>query len=122
MAVACHREARVQHPFIERRQDRRADPILATLVDVAIAYRENLGGQVAEAFMRETGVPAALAQRVLERSASRRTTVPRRRASRPVWDTAADRRQGDGVLALAEGRPDAAAQAMPGASAAPTPT
>lgn len=89
-------------PFMERQQDRRADPILATLVDVAIAYRENLGCRVAEAFMRETGVPAALAQRVLDGSASQRATVPRRWASRPVHDLAPDRRQGTGVLPLPE--------------------
>lgn len=73
-----YKEAAVKHPFVERRQERRVDPVLATLVDVAIAYRLNLGDRVAAAFMRETGVPSHLAQRVLEGSATMRTTSPRR--------------------------------------------
>jgi len=76
----------VIHPFVERKQERRADPILATLVDVAIAYRENLGVRVAEAFLRETGVPGPLAQRVLDGSARTRSTMPRRWAPRPLQD------------------------------------
>ena len=68
----------MRHPFVQRRPERRADPILSTLVDVAIAYRENLGARVAEAFLRETGVPGPLAQRVLDGSAKTRTTTPRR--------------------------------------------
>jgi len=74
------------HPIVERKQERRADPILATLVDVAIAYRENLGTRVAEAFLRETGVPGPLAQRVLDGSARTRSTMPRRWAPRPLQD------------------------------------
>ena len=70
----------MKHPFVERRQERRVDAVLATLVDVAIAYRVNVGDRVAEAFMRETGVPAHLAQRVLDGSATVRTTAPRRHA------------------------------------------
>ncbi|MFC5462309.1 hypothetical protein [Massilia niabensis] len=65
--------------FRERQGDRRADPVLGALIDVAIAYRDNLGSRVAEAFLRETGVPEAVAQRVLDRSARQRTLVPRRR-------------------------------------------
>lgn len=65
----------------ERRGERRADPVLGALVDVAIAYRINLGPGVAAAFLRETGVPGTLAQRVLEGGAMLRSTVPRRRAS-----------------------------------------
>lgn len=78
----------VENALTERRGDRRADPILATLVDVAIAYRDNLGCSVAQAFLRETGVPEALVQRVLDGSASTRATVPRRRAGQalPAWD------------------------------------
>lgn len=72
------------HPFVERRQERRTDPIAATLVDVAIAYRDNLGCRVAQAFMHETGVPEALAKRVLDGSARMRSTVPRRWTARPV--------------------------------------
>lgn len=66
------------HPVVERKQERRTDPILATLVDVAIAYRDNLGVRVAQAFLRETGVPAPLAQRVLDGTARPRSTMPRR--------------------------------------------
>lgn len=73
-------------PFIERGQERRADPILSTLVDVAIAYRENVGARVAEAFLRETGVPDPLAQRVLDGSAKTRATTPRRWSPRPRQD------------------------------------
>ena len=74
----------------ERQMERRADPILATLIDVAIAYRENLGCRVAQAFLHETGVPAALAMRVLDGSASMRSTVPRRWTPRAVHDRAPD--------------------------------
>lgn len=81
---------KVEYAFIERRQERRSDPVLGALVDVAIAYRENLGGRVAEAFLRETGVPEAVALRVLERTARQRSTVPRRWTPRAVPDTAAD--------------------------------
>ena len=68
----------MKHPFVKRRQERRTDPILATLVDVAIAYRDNLGCRVAQAFLQETGVPEALAKRVLDGTARMRATVPRR--------------------------------------------
>ena len=64
--------------FVERKRERRMDPIQATLIDVAIAYRENLGCRVAESFLRETGVPDVLTQRVLDGSATRRATAPRR--------------------------------------------
>ena len=74
------------HTFVERRQERRADPILATLVDVAIAYRDNLGVRVAQAFLLETGVPGPLAQRVLDGSAKSRATTPRRWTPRPLQD------------------------------------
>jgi hypothetical protein len=74
------------HAFVERKHERRADPILATLVDVAIAYRENLGVRVAEAFLRETGVPGPLAQRVLDGSARTRATRPRRGTSRALQE------------------------------------
>lgn len=80
----------------ERRQERRVDPMLATLVDVALAYRENLGSAVAQAFMRETGVPAALVQRVLAGSARQRSGVPRRWALRGVAELPAQERTGDG--------------------------
>ena len=73
----------------ERRGDRRADPILATLVDVAIAYRDNVGSGVAQAFLRETGVPETLAQRVLNGSASMRSTIPRRRIAHALHEWAA---------------------------------
>jgi hypothetical protein len=79
----------VTHTFVERARERRADPIMATLIDVAISYRENLGGHVAEAFLRETGVPAALAQRVLDGSAGRRS-APRRLALAAQHDQARD--------------------------------
>jgi len=72
--------------FVERQQERRADPIMATLVDVAIAYRENLGVRVAEAFLRETGVPGPLARRVLDGSATKRAPTPRRWTPRPLQD------------------------------------
>ena len=61
------------------RRERRADPALGALIDVAIAYRDNLGMTVAAAFMRETRVPDAVAQRVLDRTAQQRTPSPRRR-------------------------------------------
>lgn len=93
-------------PFVERRQDRRTDPMLATLVDVAIAYRDNLGWRVAEAFMLETGVPATLVRRVLERSASQRASVPRRWAPRAVTDPLLDRRAGAGTTPLDWGSGD----------------
>ncbi|KQQ88934.1 hypothetical protein [Massilia sp. Leaf139] len=64
-------------------RERRSDPVLGALVDVAIAYRDNLGVGVAAAFMRETRVPDAVAQRVLDRTAYQRTQVPRRRLPRP---------------------------------------
>ena len=79
----------VENALTERRGDRRADPILATLVDVAIAYRDNLGFTVAQAFLRETGVPEALAKRVLDGTASARATVPRRRAGQTLSARAA---------------------------------
>ena len=75
-----------ERPFKARRKDRRADPVLGALVDVAISYRENLGCRVAEAFLRETGVPDALVRRVLDRSARQRSVVPRRRIQRAVQD------------------------------------
>jgi hypothetical protein len=69
--------------FASSRQDeRRSDAVLGAVVDVAIAYRDNLGLRVAEAFMRETRVPDAVAQRVLNRTAHQRTSVPRRRLAR----------------------------------------
>ncbi|MGJ9420592.1 hypothetical protein ACHAC9_22985 [Massilia sp. CMS3.1] len=74
----------------DRQMDRRADPILATLIDVAIAYRENLGCRVAQAFLHETGVPPALAMRVLAGSARMRATVPRRWSARAVHDLTPD--------------------------------
>ena len=80
----------MSHPFVERKQERRAEPILATLVDVAIAYRENLGCRVAAAFLHETGVPGPLAERVLDGSARMRATVPRRWAPRALHDRAPD--------------------------------
>jgi hypothetical protein len=76
----------VKDPFRERAPERRTDPILATLVDVAIAYRENLGDRVAHAFLHETGVPDALAKRVLDGSASVRATVARRRTRHTLHD------------------------------------
>ena len=72
------------------RRERRTDPVLGALVDVAIAYRDNVGMTVAAAFLRETRVPDAVAQRVLDRTAHQRTTVPRRRFVR------ADASQSDG--------------------------
>jgi hypothetical protein len=75
---------------VERRQERRADPILATLVDVAIAYRENLGAGVADAFLRETGVPAHLARRVLDGAARTRSRLPRRWAPQALYDRTPD--------------------------------
>ena len=57
--------------------------------DVAIAYRDNLGAHVAQAFMRETGVPEALAGRVLAGAATARATAPRRWSPRAVHDQAA---------------------------------
>lgn len=79
----------MKHPFIQRGRERRGDPLLATLVDVAIAYRDNLGAHVAQAFMRETGVPEALAGRVLAGAATARATAPRRWSPRAVHDQAA---------------------------------
>lgn len=73
-------------PLKERRHERRIDPMLATLVDVALAYRENLGREVAQAFMRETGVPAALVQRVLAGAARQRSGLPRRWPLRSLAD------------------------------------
>ena len=69
----------MENALVERGGERRADPVLATMIDVAIAYRVNLGWRVAQAFMREMGVPAALATQVLCGSARLRSTVPRRR-------------------------------------------
>jgi hypothetical protein len=88
---AGHEEALVKDPFKERAPERRTDPILATLVDVAIAYRENLGARVAQAFLLETGVPDALAKRVLDGSASVRAAVPRRRTRRALRDEDGER-------------------------------
>ena len=65
-----------------RQGERRSDAVLGAVVDVAIAYRDNLGLRVAEAFMRETRVPDAVVQRVLDRTAHQRTSVPRRRPVR----------------------------------------
>ena len=76
----------MDNPFVERQPERRSDPMLATLVDVALAYRENLGARVAEAFMRETGVPGPLMQRVLAGAAGQRASLPRRWAPRAVQD------------------------------------
>ena len=67
-----------QRSFTERCRERRADPVLGALVDVAIAYRDNVGRKVAEAFLRETGVPETVALRVLNRSAQQRAMTPRR--------------------------------------------
>lgn len=79
-AAAGLDEPELEYTFAARqRQDRRADPVLGAIIDVAIAYRDNLGSRVAEAFLRETGVPGAVAQRVLDHSARQRTLVPRRR-------------------------------------------
>ncbi|MFC5512326.1 hypothetical protein ACFPOU_14465 [Massilia jejuensis] len=72
----------MENALTERRGERRADPVLGALIDVAIAYRANLGPAVAAAFLRETGVPAALARRVLEGSATTRATTPRRWSAR----------------------------------------
>ncbi|MGX4641880.1 hypothetical protein [Massilia sp. SYSU DXS3249] len=85
-ATPCPEETAVEHVFVERGQDRRADPVLGALVDVAIAYRDNLGWRVAEAFLRETGVPETLAQRVFERTARQRSLVPRRWTPRAAVD------------------------------------
>jgi hypothetical protein len=74
----------VNNALIVRQGERRADPALGALIDVAISYRENLGPEVAAALLRETGVPAALAQRVLDRRATLRSTTPRRRAAPPA--------------------------------------
>jgi len=60
--------------------------MLATLVDVALSYRENLGDRVAAAFMRETGVPASLMQRVLGGGARQRAALPRRWAPRALQE------------------------------------
>lgn len=89
-------EVGVEKPFKERRQERRIDPMLATLVDVAIAYHENLGWQVAQAFMRETGVPAALVQNVLTGAARQRSCVLRRWTPRAVAEPFVDGRPGEG--------------------------
>lgn len=79
--AACLDEPEVASTFAGRKRpgDRRADPVLGAIVDVAIAYRDNLGARVAEAFMRETGVPEAVARRVLDHCARQRTLVPQRR-------------------------------------------
>ena len=74
----------MENTLIERRAERRANPVLGALIDVAVAYRQNLGPGVAAALLRETGVPAAVAQRVLDRRAVVRSTTPRRRAAQPV--------------------------------------
>lgn len=76
----------MNNPFVERQPERRTDPMLATLVDVALAYRENLGQRVAEAFMRETGVSGSLMQRVLGGAARQRAALPRRWPPRAVQD------------------------------------
>jgi hypothetical protein len=76
-----------------RQEERRCDAVLGAVVDVAIAYRDNLGMRVAEAFMRETRVPDTVAQRVLNRTAHQRTSVPRRRLARAEGIRA----QADGV-------------------------
>lgn len=68
--------------FASNRPERRSDPVLGALVDVAIAYRDNLGMAVATAFLRETRVPDAVAQRVIDCVAHQRTPVPRRRLAR----------------------------------------
>jgi len=65
--------------FRERGEDRRADPALGALIDLAIAYRQNLGVRVAQAFLGEVRVPEAAARRVLDGSACQRSPVPRRR-------------------------------------------
>ena len=74
----------MENALIERQGERRADPVLGALIDVAIAYRDNLGCRVAQAFLQETGVPDALALRVLAGAARTRATVPRRWAPRAV--------------------------------------
>ena len=79
-------ETAVENVFVERGQDRRADPVLGALIDVAIAYRDNLGWRVAEAFLRETGVPETLAQRVSDGTARQRSLVPRRWTARAATD------------------------------------
>jgi len=71
----------VNTALTERRGERRADPVLGALIDVAIAYRINLGAGVAAAFLRETGVSPALARRVLDGLATQRATTPRRRGA-----------------------------------------
>ena len=80
----------MENALTERRGERRADPVLATMIDVAIAYRVNLGWRVAQAFMHETGVPAALAMQVLCGTACLRSTVPRRRTPGTVQAPAPD--------------------------------
>jgi hypothetical protein len=90
-ALARHEESARGKAFVERGQERRIDPVLGAVVDVAIAYLENLGCQVAEAFLRETGVPGAVARRVLDRSARQRTLVPRRWTTRAAPEPAPDR-------------------------------
>jgi hypothetical protein len=72
----------VDDSFASSVGERRGDPILGTLVDVAIAYRDNVGMSVAAAFLRETRVPDAVATRVLDRTACQRTPLPRRRPAR----------------------------------------
>lgn len=76
----------MEKAFIERRAERRTDPVLGALVDVAIAYRDNLGSRVAEAFLRETGVPEAVARRVLACAACQRSPAPRRWTPRVLHD------------------------------------
>jgi hypothetical protein len=69
----------VDTALTNRGGERRADPVLGALIDVAIAYRINLGARVAAAFLRETGVSDTLARRVLDGSATVRSITPRRR-------------------------------------------
>jgi hypothetical protein len=68
----------VDNAFMQRQRERRADPVLGAEIDVAIACRDKLGPGVAAAFLRETGVPDALARRVLDCHARLRSTLPRR--------------------------------------------
>ncbi len=68
--------------FASRQKERRSNAVLGAVVDVAIAYRDNLGVRVAQAFLRETLVPDAVAERVLNCTAQQRTAVPRRRLVR----------------------------------------
>jgi hypothetical protein len=83
----------VNTALTERRGERRVDPVLGALIDVAIVYRLNLGAAVAAAFLRETGVSPVLARRVLDGLATQRSTTPRRRtgAALPVLFPDAER-------------------------------